>query len=106
MAEHTDPDMPRQSDSSIPLLCNLCPKRPTFSDVSHLLTHISSKSHLSNRFKLQIRSQTEYDARRLLDEFDRWYDENGLEDLLSERLAAKEQKKTTKRTRTSNSIVS
>jgi hypothetical protein len=90
----------------IPLLCDLCPKKPRFSDVSHLLTHISSKSHLSNRFKLQIRSQGEPEARRLLADFDRWYTINGLEDLLSERLNAKEQKKTTKRTRLPSALVS
>lgn len=91
--------MPKLANTLIPLLCDLCPKKPRFSDVSHLLTHISSKSHLSNRFKLQIRSQTEPEAKRLLVEFDSWYANNGLEDLLSERLAAKDQKKTTKRTR-------
>jgi hypothetical protein len=92
-------NMPKQAATTIPLLCDLCPKKPRFSDVSHLLTHISSKSHLSNRFKLQIRSQGEPEARRLLADFDNWYTSNGLEDLLSERLSAKEQKKTTKRTR-------
>jgi|SRR5277367_4274110 len=91
--------MPKQATTMIPLLCDLCPKKPRFSDVSHLLTHISSKSHLSNRFKLQIRSQGEPEAKRLLADFDSWYTSNGLEDLLSERLIAKEQKKTTKRTR-------
>jgi hypothetical protein len=91
--------MPKQAATMIPLLCDLCPKKPRFSDVSHLLTHISSKSHLSNRFKLQIRSQVEPEARRLLSDFDNWYISNSLEDLLSERLSAKEQKKTTKRTR-------
>lgn len=65
--------------------------------MSHLLTHISSKSHLSNRFKLQIRSQAESEAKQQLADFDNWYIENGLEDLLSERLTAKEQKKNTKR---------
>ena len=92
--------MPKKSNASIPLLCSLCPKHPQFSDVPHLLTHISSKSHLANRFKLQIRSHTDSEARGLLTEFDDWYRDNGLDDLLSERLAAKEQKKTTKRTRT------
>jgi hypothetical protein len=98
--------MPKQASTMIPLLCNLCPKKPRFSDVSHLLTHILSKSHLSNRFKLQIRSQAELEARRLLAEFDNWYISNGLEDLLSERLSSKEQKRTTKRTRPSSASVS
>lgn len=98
--------MPKQATTLIPLLCDLCPKNPRFSDVSHLLTHISSKSHLSNRFKLQIRSQGEPEARRLLADFDNWYNSNGLEDLLSERLSAKEQKKSVKRTRLPSGPVS
>lgn len=84
------------STSVSPLLCSLCPRTPRFSDMSHLLTHISSKSHLSHRFKLQIRSQSELEAKRQLDDFNDWYDNNGLEALLSERLAAKEVKKEAK----------
>lgn len=78
------------------LICKLCPLNPLFSDVSHLLTHMSSKSHLSNRFKLQIRAQSEQHARLQLENFDDWYDHNGLDKLLSERLAAKEQRKAAK----------
>jgi len=99
-------NMPKQATNMIPLLCDLCPKKPRFSDVSHLLTHISSKSHLSNRFKLQIRSQGEPEARKLLADFDSWYTSNGLEDLLSERFKAKEQKKATKMTRPPSITVS
>ncbi|KAI9745427.1 MAG: hypothetical protein M1818_000961 [Claussenomyces sp. TS43310] len=91
--------MSKYLNKSIPLLCSLCPKEPRFSDISHLLTHVSSKSHLSHRFKLQIRSQGEPDARQQLENYETWYAENGLEDLLSERLASKEHKKLSKRTR-------
>ncbi|EYE93229.1 uncharacterized protein EURHEDRAFT_482872 [Aspergillus ruber CBS 135680] len=75
------------------LLCNICPKRPSFSDVSHLLTHVSSKAHLSNYFKLQIRSQQEQQAAELLDDYDLWYKENNLPKLLSDRMALKEARK-------------
>lgn len=75
------------------LLCNICPKRPTFSDVSHLLTHVSSKGHLSNYFKLQVRSHQEEEAGDLLDEYDLWYKENNLPKLLSDRMASKEARK-------------
>lgn len=75
------------------LLCNICPKRPTFSDVSHLLTHVSSKAHLSNYFKLQIRSHQEPEAGKLLDEYDLWYKANDIPKLLSGRMAAKETRK-------------
>lgn len=86
----------KSSDDLIKLQCSLCPKNPKFSDVSHLLTHISSKSHLSHRFKLQIRAQSEAPARRQLEDFDSWYRGNNLDVLLSGRLAAKEQKKSAK----------
>jgi hypothetical protein len=80
----------------IELTCSLCPKNPDFSDISHLLTHISSKSHLAHRFKLQIRAQSEIEAKVKLDTFDYWYLVNNIDALLSERMAAKEQKKSAK----------
>jgi hypothetical protein len=88
---------PEDRMATIPLHCILCPKQPTFSDVSHLLTHISSKSHLANRFRLELRAKTENDARAQLNRFEHWYTENSIERLLSERLAAKEAKKPSKR---------
>ena len=78
--------------ASIPLLCNICPKRPTFSDLSHLLTHVSSKGHLSHYFKAQVRSLQESAVREQLDAYDIWYQENQVEKLLSERLMLKESK--------------
>ncbi|KAF4632653.1 hypothetical protein G7Y89_g5476 [Cudoniella acicularis] len=86
---------------------SLCPKNPQFSDISHLLTHISSKSHLANRFKLQIRAQAEEEARDKLENFDFWYRTHNLDGLLSERLAMKEQKKAAKdkKNRVSNGAV-
>ncbi|PLB54224.1 hypothetical protein P170DRAFT_397392 [Aspergillus steynii IBT 23096] len=72
------------------LLCNICPKRPRFSDVSHLLTHISSKAHLSHYFKLQVRSHQESQAVTLLEEYDRWYKSNNLAKLLSDRMSSKD----------------
>lgn len=86
-------------NAAVPLLCTLCPKNPLFSDISHLLTHISSKGHLSCRFKLQIRCQADPGARSQLDAYDAWYTDNSLEELLAERLATKEQKNTVKRRR-------
>jgi hypothetical protein len=85
-----------KAECSVPLLCNLCPKSPTFSDISHLLTHISSKSHLSNLFKLKIRAQGEQEAKDKLDDFEVWYNDNNLDALLSDRLATKDQKKANK----------
>lgn len=75
------------------LWCNICPKQPRFSDVSHLLTHVSSKAHLSHYFKLQVRSHQEPHAGHLLEQYDRWYKVNNLAKLLSDRMASKEARK-------------
>ncbi|KAH8770320.1 hypothetical protein BGZ57DRAFT_985798 [Hyaloscypha finlandica] len=87
--------MPKQ-EHNIDLQCILCNKNPKFSDVSHLLTHVSSKSHLAARFKLQIQAQSDVDARNKLDHFDFWYQSNNIDALLASRMAAKEHKKTKK----------
>ncbi len=93
--------------ASIPLKCTLCPKKPNFSDVSHLLTHISSKSHLSHRFKTELKSHSESDAREALRAYNDWYEQNGIPVLLAERMQAKEQKNSSsKRVRPSNAGVS
>ena len=91
---------------SVPLRCTLCPKTPQFSDISHLLTHISSKGHLSHKFKLGIRAQSESQARTQLETFEIWYADNALDELLAERLASKEQKNPTKRVRNAPKAVS
>ena len=80
--------------NSIPLHCNICPKKPNFSDVSHLLTHISSKGHLSNYYKVKVRSTHEEASRRLIDTYDRWYGEWGVEELMSERMNQKDKRRT------------
>ncbi|OCL01592.1 hypothetical protein AOQ84DRAFT_218117 [Glonium stellatum] len=85
--------------TGIPLHCNICPKKPNFSDVSHLLTHIASKGHLSHYYKVKVRSGTEDASRRLIETYDRWYTEWNVEDLMSERMTQKEKRRT--RTRAS-----
>ncbi|KAF2222196.1 hypothetical protein BDZ85DRAFT_283303 [Elsinoe ampelina] len=87
------PQPGRASTTDIPLNCNICPKKPKFSDVSHLLTHIASKAHLSTYYKIKVRSAQEAASRSLIDEYDVWYTDNGIEDLMSERLNLKEQKR-------------
>ncbi|KAJ5032357.1 uncharacterized protein L3040_008962 [Drepanopeziza brunnea f. sp. 'multigermtubi'] len=88
--------------SSFALECRICPNDPVFSDVSHLLTHVSSKSHLSHIFKLTIRSSKEPDCKKKLEDYDVWYNQNHLGNLLADRLEAKDQKKSKKK-RGSNS---
>lgn len=80
------------SMASIPLLCCICPKRPQFSDISHLLTHVGSKGHLSHYFKAQVRSRQEPAVRQQLDTYDRWYAKYQIEKLLSQRMVLKESK--------------
>ncbi|KAK0655703.1 hypothetical protein B0T16DRAFT_315685 [Cercophora newfieldiana] len=103
MAAIAPMDLVMKSDpATIPLRCTLCPKRPNFSDVSHLLTHISSKSHLSHRFKAELMSHSEREAQEAIRLYDDWYERHGIRGLLAERMAAKEQKKTGKRGRPSH----
>ncbi len=87
--------------ASIPLLCNICPKRPDFSDISHLLTHVGSKGHLSHYFKAQVRSRQEPAVRQQLDIYDRWYAKYQIETLLSQRMVLKESRETKASARTS-----
>lgn len=80
--------------NGIPLHCNICPKKPNFSDVSHLLTHIASKGHLSNYYKVKVRSSQEVSSRLLIDAYDRWYAEWDVEELMSERMNQKDKRRT------------
>lgn len=80
--------------ANIPLHCNICPKKPNFSDVSHLLTHIASKGHLSNYYKVKVRSTNEDASRRLIETYDQWYAEWAVEELMSDRMNQKDKRRT------------
>ncbi|KAJ4361540.1 hypothetical protein N0V95_001792 [Ascochyta clinopodiicola] len=82
------------TSNNIPLLCNICPKKPSFSDVSHLLTHIASKGHLSHYYKVKVRSTHEDASRRIIDTYDRWYAEWSVEELMSDRMNQKDKRRT------------
>jgi hypothetical protein len=99
-------DLVKAESTSIPLLCLLCPRDPKFSDVSHLLTHISSKTHLSNRFHLELKSKQEARAKQRLNRYEEWYNDHGIEGLLQARMNAKDQKKGSKRQKNGQSKVS
>lgn len=90
--------------NSIPLHCNICPKRPNFSDVSHLLTHVASKGHLSNYYKVKVRATNEEASRRLIESYDRWYSECNVEELMSERMSQKDKRRS--RARPAGTVVS
>jgi hypothetical protein len=92
--------------ATIPLRCTICPKKPNFSDLSHLLTHISSKSHLAHRFKAELRARDDRTALEEVRQYDTWCERYGINALLAERMAAKEQKKTGRRGRSSGTAVS
>lgn len=83
--------------NSIPLHCNICPKKPDFSDVSHLLTHIASKGHLSTYYKVKVKASSEDASRQLIEEYDTWYALWSIEDLMSERLNLKDRRKSKSR---------
>ena len=78
------------------LTCKICSKKPSFSDVSHLLTHVGSKGHLSQLHKLQVKSHQEIAEALQLVDYNQWYQEHGLAQLLSERLQQKEKKQAAK----------
>ena len=75
---------------AIPLLCKVCPKNPHFSDISHLLTHVDSKSHLKYYSNAKIRGRQDQSIRQQFDEYNQWYEENGIEKLLSQRILQKD----------------
>jgi hypothetical protein len=82
--------MQNTTSNGIPLHCNICPKKPDFSDTSHLLTHIASKQHLSNYYKKKI--SLDAVARRDIDDYDEWYSQYNLDELMRERMSQKEKK--------------
>lgn len=82
-----------------PLLhCSICPPKPTFSDVSHLLTHVGSKGHLANLHKLQVQGQYDHDAASKVNNYNTWFASNDLAARLTQRQVQKEAKKASKKT--------
>lgn len=79
--------------SEISLTCIVCPKRPTFSDLSHLLTHLGSKGHLSKCFEMRTKAQSDLDCRVTMQRFEHWYARSGLDALMKDRFDQKEKKK-------------
>ena len=82
--------MEQLQSSGTPLQCSLCPSAPQFCDISHLLTHVGSKGHLSHQHKLGIRGQSDLTARLQLQHYQEWYSENGIQKLLADRLAIRD----------------
>ncbi|KAI1333186.1 hypothetical protein F5Y16DRAFT_393586 [Xylariaceae sp. FL0255] len=84
---------PTQIDqAAIPLVCHVCPKHGNFSDLSHLLTHISSKGHLHNQFQLTLTRSVDEEAEIALTDFDAWFSHYNIAELLRARKSAKDYK--------------
>lgn len=79
----------------IPLQCSLCTKTKSFSDLSHLLTHVSSKGHLANEFKLRVSGDRS--AELALARYSEWFNNYGIKDLLQARQNSRKQKKQRKK---------
>ena len=75
---------------TIPLVCNICASQPHFSDLSHLLTHISSKAHLSTYYRGKVRASSDEAIRQSIEHYDIWYAENDIEAFMSKRMKQKE----------------
>ncbi|KAM4054898.1 hypothetical protein HRG_005716 [Hirsutella rhossiliensis] len=89
-------DTPGSANRQIPLLCTVCPETPRFSDVSHLLTHIASKGHLHHETQTRLKSHQDLEASVVMDQYENWYKDNGIEALLVERMKAKQLKEAAK----------
>ncbi|KAJ2897876.1 hypothetical protein MKZ38_004335 [Zalerion maritima] len=91
-------DLPEEVEEKalpIPLFCHVCPSKPQFSDLSHLLTHLSSKSHLAQKHQTKLESFTDPEARDTLNIFKAWKKEHKIDILLAERYAEKKKKSAT-----------
>jgi hypothetical protein len=72
------------------LQCIICPEQPRFSDSSHLLTHLASKAHLSNTFKLTVAGHHDPNATQLLEEYELWSKANDIPRQLAGRMSNKQ----------------
>ncbi|KAL2757394.1 hypothetical protein ACRALDRAFT_1067996 [Sodiomyces alcalophilus JCM 7366] len=85
----------KAAPSTVPLFCSACPHRPTFSDLSHLLTHLGSRGHTKFEFDARVKASTKTDptAMKIIDEYDVWFKENNISKMLADRMNDKEKKR-------------
>jgi hypothetical protein len=94
MASSIAPSELLKSDNpNIPLSCIICPGAPGFSDLSHFLTHVSSKSHLWHVHQVDIASYSDAEAARLLRRWEEYYEKHNVRRLEHDRQGAKGKKK-------------
>ncbi|KAI1759041.1 hypothetical protein GGR53DRAFT_528141 [Hypoxylon sp. FL1150] len=82
----------RTGQGPIPLVCHACPSNSKFSDLSHLLTHVSSKGHLSRLYYLEIMSQNDPKARDTVRRFRDWKDMYKIDYLVLQRMEARDER--------------
>ncbi|KAI1384943.1 uncharacterized protein F4822DRAFT_446086 [Hypoxylon trugodes] len=83
------------NQAGIPLICHCCEKKKKsqrFSDLSHLLTHVSSKAHLLELYNLRILSQSDQDSAERCQKFDEWNKKWGIDRLVLQRMEARGEK--------------
>jgi hypothetical protein len=86
-----------RDQARIPLICTICPKNSKFSDISHLLTHVSSKGHLHNQFQLTILKDSDPEARRVLQTYEDWFRVHNIATLIRDRMTTRDQKRVLQR---------
>lgn len=67
---------------------------------------MASKSHLSHKFKIELRAKSDGEALEEFNQYQTWYHKYGIDTLLAERVLAKDKKKTGRRGRPINAVVS
>ena len=82
----------RIDQGGIPLICYACEKIPRFSDLSHLLTHVSSKTHLLELYHLRLRSFGDEASAARAQKFDSWNTTYNIDQLVRQRMEARDEK--------------
>jgi hypothetical protein len=73
-------------------VCHICEGTPTFSDVSHLLTHCSSRAHTKRHFDMKARALTDASAAATLRTYKAWYERKDVGIKINKRLFEKDKK--------------
>lgn len=82
----------RVDQGGIPLVCYACEKIPTFSDLSHLITHVSSKAHLLELYNLRIKSYGNEACAAQARKFEIWNQTYNIDQLVRQRMEARDEK--------------
>ncbi|KAI1652901.1 hypothetical protein F4813DRAFT_400539 [Daldinia decipiens] len=82
----------RIDQGGIPLVCYACEKIPTFSDLSHLITHVSSKAHLLELYNLRIKSYGNEACAAQARKFEIWNQTYNIDQLVRQRMEARDEK--------------